>query len=209
VKRITAWVSSDLHNGPVGHPATDATPGWAEAWASIDAPTWAEFWPERHDSVKIRLGDMDELAQFSASEIGELVGTDVAGNHDAKGPCKRWEIKLGDTRFMHGSKPFDPWPLRWLGPPVCRVLRVAEWFWPDVDVTAGAWFQRKFRGGRYGERETYVRKAVAYAKKHGDRQIVFGHLHQRFEEDRDGVHVVCTGCCCNGHMDFVPVTVEV
>mgnify|MGYP002064506829 CR=1 FL=1 len=36
---------SDLHNGPAGHPATDATPGWREAWEAVPQP-------------KERLGDM-------------------------------------------------------------------------------------------------------------------------------------------------------
>lgn len=189
---------SDLHRGPAGHPATDATPGWAEAWASVDYPTWQEFCPGRHDRFKIRLGDMDELIQFGPEDIGELAGTDVYGNHDKDGTCRRGELRFGNTIFLHGHQ-FDPWIVRWFGQSVARVAGWLECIWPDIDVKAG----------RYGDRERYIEKAAAYAKKRGATQAVFGHLHQRFEEDRDGVHVVCTGCCCNGHMDFVEVEVLV
>ena len=190
---ITVTACSDLHRGPIWSRANDATPGWAARWAKVLEP-------------KLRLGDMDELWQFTRQEIGELAGTDVAGNHDASGPCKCKEIRLGDTLFLHGHQ-FDPWLVRWIGRPVSRLTRYAEYVWPDIDVKVGGWLKRKVRAGRYGDAERYIEKAAAYAKKRGARQIVFGHLHQRFDISRDGVHVVCTGCCCNGRLDFVPVTV--
>jgi len=195
---------SDLHNGPVGHPATDATPGWRAAWAKVAQP-------------KLRLGDMDELLQFRRNEIGEMAGTDVDGNHDA-GSCgcqEHWqETSRGRTIFLHGHQ-FDPWWARLLGRPAAKAARLLEFFWPDADVKLAEWARRKSGLGRHGEADRYARKAAEYAAKHGARQIVFGHLHQRFERwvavPRGNllaeVHVVCTGCCCNGRMDFVEVEV--
>ena len=202
---------SDLHHGPVGHPANDETPGWAEAWAAVPQP-------------KYRLGDMDELWQFNAEEIGELAWTNVYGNHDRR-PRSRAEICINDTIFVHGHQ-FDPRAIRWLGRPACWLVGRLERWWPDADMRLGAWLQKRFGGGRHGEAEVYARKAAEYAVKRAARQIVFGHLHQRFELMPDGelrsdsgrrgmrwkhlalgVHVVCTGCCCNGRMDFVEVEV--
>lgn len=191
---LTITCCSDLHRGPAGHPATDATPGWAEAWSRIRG-------------TKLRLGDMDELLQFTAEEIGALAGTDVDGNHD-EGSCGRREMRIGDTLFLHGHR-FDHWSLRLLGPAVSRLFRRVERWWPDADLKATAWLQKALRGGRHGWREHYIRKATGYATKRGARQIVFGHLHQRFEVVGEGIRVVCTGSCVNGRLDFVPVEVEV
>ena len=212
---------SDLHNGPTGHPATDATPGWLAAWAAVEGE-------------KLRLGDMDELLQFTRSEIqrkarGGLASTDVAGNHDMANAgynpggtataweCWRWrwlELLINDTIFLHGHQ-FDPWWARVLGRPAAKAARVLEFFWPDADVKLAEWARRKSGLGRHGEADAYAQRAAEYAAKRSASQIVFGHLHQRFERwvvVRRGnlllrVHVVCTGCCCNGRMDFVEVEV--
>ena len=190
--RQTWTTCSDLHRGPAGHPATDATPGWAEEWYAITGPT-------------MRLGDMDELLQFSREEIRYLAGTDVDGNHD-DGSCGRDEMQIGDTLFLHGHR-FDPWGARLFERPGGWLLRRLEQRWPDADLWLGRWLVRR-RDKRRAARESYIRKAVKYAKKRGVRQIVFGHLHQRFEVVRDGIRVICTGSCCNGRMDFVEVTVR-
>lgn len=202
--RIT--VCSDLHKGPAGHPATDATPGWREAWAKVPEP-------------KCRLGDMDELLQFSADEIGELAWTDVSGNHDDIGAVMPERHILGDrglTILLHGHQ-FDPWWARAFGRPAAKACKLLELVWPDADVRLSAWARRKSGLGRYGNWNTYKTRAAEYAAARGARQIVFGHLHERHEEDvyvemewgltAGPVHVVCTGCCCNGRLDFVEVEV--
>jgi predicted phosphodiesterase len=203
-------VCSDLHRGKPGHPADDATPGWAEAWATVPEP-------------KLRLGDMDELWQFTRNEIGELAGTDVDGNHDW-GSCGRGEIVIegarGRTILLHGHQ-FDPWWARLLGRPAASVARVLECIWPDADVRLADWGRRALELGRYGETARYVRKAARYAARRGARQIVFGHLHRRVDSVYTipfkrwlrlgrrvaAVRVVCTGCCCDGFRDFVEVEV--
>jgi hypothetical protein len=190
------WCCSDLHNGPAGDPRTDSTPGWAREWAPV---------PEG----KLRLGDMSELLQFTRAELdaaGAFVATDVDGNHD-RGSCGRRVIRMGDTIFLHGDQ-FDSRVVRWIGRPVSWLVGRAEFLWPDVDERLEGWFSRTFKSGRHGHAATYVRKAAAYAKRRGARQIVFGHLHDQFRVESNGVQVVCTGCCCGGRLDFVPVEVR-
>ena len=183
---------SDLHRGPVFSKANDATTGWAEAWAKVTGH-------------KFRLGDMDELWQFTEKEIGELAGTDLDGNHD-EGSCDWTEVTLGDTVFVHGHI-FDPRWMRWVGRPITWAVGKLERIWPDADVKLEAFFQKRYKSGRHGESQKYVRKAAAYARKRGARQIVFGHLHETINQWVGDVHVVCVGCCCNGRLDFVEVDV--
>lgn len=185
---------SDLHHGMAGHPANDETLNWWQSWPGVPEP-------------KLCLGDMNELIQFTRQQIGELAPTHVDGNHDP-GSCGKDEVRIGDTIFCHGAKQFDPWSLKWLGPPVTWLVGRLERWWPDADVRLAAWFQRRFHGGRHGEAQRYVKKAAAYARKKGATQIVFGHLHQLINVWVDGVHVVCVGSCCNDRMDFVRVKVR-
>ncbi len=189
------WVCSDLHNGPEGHPATDATPGWRGAWAAVPEP-------------KLRLGDMDETWQFTPAQLDAAgrAGTDVDGNHDAR----RWwrdMQRIGDTIFLHGHQ-FDSWLVRLLARPVTWLVGKLERRWPDLDVRAGNWLTCRLLGGRYGEQWRYVSKAAAYARKRGATQVVFGHLHGApFRSTRGQIRVVGTGCCVGGRMDFVAVEV--
>lgn len=191
-KPVMITCCSDLHRGPAGHPATDATPGWSVAWARVRGR-------------KLRLGDMDELWQFTGEEIGILAGTDVDGNHDP-GSCGRAELRIGDALFLHGHR-FDPLLVRLAGRPVTWLVGKVERWWPAADTWLGGLLRRHLLGGRRGVQERYVRKAAKYARKRRARQIVFGHLHQRFTLDHDGVLIYCTGCCVNGRMDFVRVGV--
>ncbi len=200
-------VCSDLHNGPAGHPATDATPGWRAAWAKVPEP-------------KLRLGDMDELLQFTAEEIGELAGTEILGNHDQNSPSTMgestgwWTPGKGWTVFLHGHQ-FDPWAVRLASRPVAWSIGLLERRWPNIDEVWGGWFRQHCMGGRRGEWDSYKAKAARYAAERGAWQIVFGHLHELRDEwvvvDHNGrlvsVHVVCTGCCVGGRMDFVEVEV--
>ena len=187
-------VCSDLHNAPLGHPANDSTPGWREAWRKIPPP-------------KLRLGDMDELWQFSIDEI-QPVYTDVNGNHDSRWSSLYGDIvKHGNTIFLHGHQ-FDPWLVKLFGRPIAWIIGKLEKRWPDVDNLLTQWARHYIGGGRYGERERYIQLASDYARKNKATQIVFGHLHELFEEERDGVNVICTGCCVGGRMDFVEVIVE-
>ena len=190
---MTILVCSDLHHGVEGDPANDETPGWWNLWSLMSEP-------------KLRLGDMDELWQFTREEIGELAGTDVAGNHDSEA-CSVKELRRGDTIFLHWDR-FDPLIVKWVGRPVTWAVGKLERVWPDADVALAKWFQKKFKAGRHGNMQRYARMAAAYAKKRGATQIVGGHLHQRFTVTIDGIRVVCAGCCCNGNMDFVTVRVN-
>ena len=186
-------VCSDLHHGPQGDRANDETPGWELVWGLMPEP-------------KLRAGDMDELWQFTAKEIGHLIGTDVAGNHD-EANCKVQEVRCGDTIFLHGHQ-FDPWnsgPLKFVGKWITGLAVFLERrLHRDIDL----WVARRLKRGRGGDADAYAHKAAAYAAARGATQIVFGHLHQRFKVTIDGVRVVCTGCCCNGNMDFVTVEVD-
>lgn len=194
MQQETVHCCSDRHYGPKGHPATDSTPGWHDAWARTPRP-------------RLRLGDMDELWQFPG--LAFRTGTDVDGNHDA-GSSGKDVIRRGDTLFLHGHQ-FDSRCIRWVGRPLCRVVGFLERFSKNIDVRLGAWFQRRFRGGRYGEAMTYALRAASYARARGARQIVFGHLHVRFSMDLTFddclVRVVCVGACCNGALDIIPVHV--
>jgi len=186
---------SDLHSGPPGDARTDSTYAWAEAWAKVPEP-------------KLRLGDMSELIQFTRAELdaaGAFVPTDVDGNHD-RGSSGVRELRIGDTIFVHGDR-WDPRVIRWLGRPGCWLVGRLERIWPDADVRLEQWFARRFGGGRHGDAMRYVRQAVAYARERSARQIVFGHLHQRFQLLVDGIRVICTGCCVGGRLDFVTVEV--
>jgi hypothetical protein len=191
--RYTVTVCSDLHHGPEGHPANDETPGWWFLWNVTPDP-------------KLRLGDMDELWQFTREQIGQLVGTDVAGNHDCTN-CTTQLIRHGDTIFLHGHQ-FDPLnsgPLKVIGKAVTGFFGLLE---KVIDKDIDIWAEQVLlKRGRNGNALKYSTKAAAYAKKRGATQIVFGHLHQRFTADVDGIRVVCVGCCCNGSMDFVEVEV--
>jgi len=197
---ITVPTCADAHQGELGHPANDATPGWRQRWDAIPEP-------------KICAGDMTELIQFPDMPRWQRVPTTIDGNHD-RGACGRRDLIIGDTLWIHGDQ-LDPWLVKWVGRPITRIIGLVEWFWPDVDVRFGQWCQKHGKGGRYGEFGRYARKAVALAKsrRRADggpiRQVVFGHLHQLAECDLEGVHVVCCGCCCNDHLDIVPITVEV
>ncbi len=187
-------VCADLHNAPSGHPANDSTPSWWIAWEKVESP-------------KLRLGDMDELWQFSADEL-DLVYTDISGNHDSKGWSVYGDmIRRGNTIFLHGHQ-FDSWLVKLAGRPISWFIGKLEQRWPNVDNLLMMLTRRYLGGGRHGERERYVRLAAAYAKKQGAKQIVFGHLHELFEEVKDGVRVVCVGCCVGGRMDFVEINVE-
>jgi hypothetical protein len=195
-------VCSDLHHGPLDHPANDETPGWREEYmrrVGMGQRVWCA-------------GDMNELLQFSEVEIGSLVHTDVEGNHDREMGPRELEIYgvRGLTLLLHGHQ-FDPWYCWLFGRPAALVARVLECCGWDVDKTD--FVRAHLHLGRHGAAERYARKAAEYAAKHGAWQIVFGHLHQRFERDvlvwsgghSQWVHVICTGCCCNGRLDFVEI----
>jgi len=191
-EKIIVTCCSDLHYGPPDNPATDATPGWEKAWNRVPTP-------------KLMLGDMTELLQFRIEELDRCIGTSVEGNHDrGRGPKALW---LGDTLFTHGHI-FDPWYFKFVEPLLAWIGRFLESIWPNIDIWFNEWLSKRFKTGKYGEAYRYAVKAAAYAKMHGAKQIVFGHLHQRFDDYIDGVHVVCVGCCVNGHMDFVEVEVD-
>jgi len=140
----------------------------------------------------------------------------VAGNHDpGTAPAViRYAMPYGLTLFLHGHQ-FDPWWARVLGQPAAKAARVLEFFWPDADVRLARWARRRLGLGRHGQWNVYARRAARYAASQGASRIIFGHLHHRHEAwltvaRRDyirSVHVVCTGCCCNGRLDFVEVEV--
>lgn len=207
----TYAVCSDPHGGPLDHPATDMTPGWVE-----------ECEKQRHPVLV--LGDGLELLQFKIGAIwagaprvwrylrrAMFEGRMVAGNHD-KLLMKLWgaprELRKGDTIFLHGDR-FDPWPVKVVGGPVSWLVGKLEFRWPDIDVRLGTWAQKTFQGGRHGNAQRYIKKAAAYARKRGARQIVMGHLHTVFNVWLGGTHIICTGSCVNGNLDFIEIHVEV
>lgn len=187
---------SDHHGGPEGHPANDSTPGFREVWDATPAP-------------KLRLGDMAEAYQFRRSQIPGWIGTDVAGNHDRRYSDKEVIVR-GNTAFTHGYLLGDPLLFRHFERPIVWAVGQLEQHWPDIDLEASKWFQEHLMGGRrMGAAERYIDGAVKMAHRLGVTQVVFGHLHQRFEVEVGAVRVVCIGSCCNGQMDIVPIRVRV
>ena len=214
---------SDLHHGPAGHPACDETPGWAPAWSSVRGLTWQEYQGvhpalrSNVQAIKLRFGDMDELLQFTRDQVRPCVGTDVAGNHDpGTAPAVIcYAMPYGLTLFLHGHQ-FDPWWARLLSRPAAKVAKWLECcIGRDADVRLARSVRRRLGLGRHGQWTVYAQRAARYAASRGASRIVFGHLHHRHEawltvarhDYIRSVHVVCTGCCCNGRMDFVEVEV--
>ena len=217
-----ATCCSDLHRGKPGHPATDATPGWAPAWAAVCAWTVPEViaMSARGQcevrSIKLALGDMNELPQFRRRELLELAPTDVEGNHD------RWtgprdlvlETRRGRTLFTHGHCA-DPWWAKVFGAPAAWAARVLQCIRRDLDRKAVDLVRRTVGLGCYGDAEKYAHRLAERACRLECEQVVFGHLHELFRScvvvEHAGrlhrVRVVCTGCCVDGRMDFVDVEV--